>query len=337
MFDVQLPSVKSAKDHLGSAGRVVGAGRTSGRTRLRYVSPAESPNGNPTDDFGPNEWMVDEIYHQYLADRNAVDPAWWDFFADYKPSERSPAQVPATTSSVATEPAVAIPVATASDHVSCPRGNKHPPRPQLTQRPRRAKTQLFRRHQARPKKSQFFAGPPPESWRTCRPASKSRPRRVFARFPPSCSSTTELSSTITSGVAAAAGEFHAPAGLRHRQGPANAPRNELCVCRSQWQTGRGPSRFSELRPRHRLAQTRRHSPVVGPEYQRRPAHGLRQVLDVLRRLGSPGSAGTSWCRRLRRNHDQPDQPRNARHSSQRSATHAWPRCNCRRRGSGVSS
>ena len=79
MFDVQLPSVKSAKDHLGSAGRVVGAGRTSGRTRLRYVSPAESPNGNPTDDFGPNEWMVDEIYHQYLADRNAVDPAWWDF------------------------------------------------------------------------------------------------------------------------------------------------------------------------------------------------------------------------------------------------------------------
>ena len=38
-----------------------------------------------------------------------------------------------------------------------PRGNLHPPRPQLTQRPRRAKTQLFRRHQARPKKSQFFA------------------------------------------------------------------------------------------------------------------------------------------------------------------------------------
>ena len=33
--------------------------------------------------------MVDEIYHQYLADRNAVDPAWWDFFADYKPGERA--------------------------------------------------------------------------------------------------------------------------------------------------------------------------------------------------------------------------------------------------------
>ncbi len=54
------------------------------------MSPAESPNGNPADGFGQNEWMVDEIYHQYLADRNSVDPAWWDFFADYKPSERMP-------------------------------------------------------------------------------------------------------------------------------------------------------------------------------------------------------------------------------------------------------
>lgn len=36
--------------------------------------------------FGPNEWLVDEIYQQYLQDPNSVDRAWWDFFADYKPS-----------------------------------------------------------------------------------------------------------------------------------------------------------------------------------------------------------------------------------------------------------
>ena len=35
--------------------------------------------------FGPNEWLVDEIYQQYLDDKNSVDPAWWDFFADYQP------------------------------------------------------------------------------------------------------------------------------------------------------------------------------------------------------------------------------------------------------------
>jgi len=38
-------------------------------------------------DFGPNEWLVDELYQQYLADKNSVDQAWWEFFADYQPSD----------------------------------------------------------------------------------------------------------------------------------------------------------------------------------------------------------------------------------------------------------
>jgi 2-oxoglutarate decarboxylase len=38
-------------------------------------------------EFGPNEWLVDELYQQYLADKNAVDPAWWEFFADYQPTD----------------------------------------------------------------------------------------------------------------------------------------------------------------------------------------------------------------------------------------------------------
>ena len=37
--------------------------------------------------FGANEWLVDELYEQYLKDKNAVDPAWWDFFEGYKPEE----------------------------------------------------------------------------------------------------------------------------------------------------------------------------------------------------------------------------------------------------------
>ena len=38
-------------------------------------------------DFGPNEWLVHEIYEQYLADPASVDPAWHDFFADYRPGD----------------------------------------------------------------------------------------------------------------------------------------------------------------------------------------------------------------------------------------------------------
>ena len=48
--------------------------------------PAES---TPPSTFGTNEWLVDEMFQQYLADRNSVDPAWWDFFADYRPSEHA--------------------------------------------------------------------------------------------------------------------------------------------------------------------------------------------------------------------------------------------------------
>ena len=36
-------------------------------------------------DFGPNQWLVDELYQRYLADPGSVDQAWWSFFADYQP------------------------------------------------------------------------------------------------------------------------------------------------------------------------------------------------------------------------------------------------------------
>ncbi|MCK8677396.1 multifunctional oxoglutarate decarboxylase/oxoglutarate dehydrogenase thiamine pyrophosphate-binding subunit/dihydrolipoyllysine-residue succinyltransferase subunit [Streptomyces lichenis] len=50
---------------------------------------------NPAAAFGANEWLVDEIYQQYLQDPNSVDRAWWDFFADYKPGAADAADKPA--------------------------------------------------------------------------------------------------------------------------------------------------------------------------------------------------------------------------------------------------
>jgi 2-oxoglutarate decarboxylase len=35
--------------------------------------------------FGTNEWLVEEMYQQYLADPSTVDQAWHEFFADYRP------------------------------------------------------------------------------------------------------------------------------------------------------------------------------------------------------------------------------------------------------------
>src|SRR5699024_123305 len=67
-----------------------------GRGDLRVSAQAEpKPTSAVSAAFGANEWLVDELYEQYLKDKNAVDPAWWDFFADYKPGETDPATAPA--------------------------------------------------------------------------------------------------------------------------------------------------------------------------------------------------------------------------------------------------
>jgi len=41
---------------------------------------------NPESQFGANEWLVEEMYERFLADPSSVDPAWHDFFADYRPT-----------------------------------------------------------------------------------------------------------------------------------------------------------------------------------------------------------------------------------------------------------
>src|SRR5215475_10103376 len=52
------------------------------------ASSAGQPNGSGPEsrtDFGPNEWLVDELYQRYQKDPGSVDRAWWNFFADYRP------------------------------------------------------------------------------------------------------------------------------------------------------------------------------------------------------------------------------------------------------------
>ncbi|HYN29699.1 MAG TPA: hypothetical protein VES95_07505, partial [Dermatophilaceae bacterium] len=46
-----------------------------------------SSSPDPLTAFGPNEWLVDEMFQQYKQDKNSVDRAWWDFFRDYEPGE----------------------------------------------------------------------------------------------------------------------------------------------------------------------------------------------------------------------------------------------------------
>ncbi|WP_405744493.1 multifunctional oxoglutarate decarboxylase/oxoglutarate dehydrogenase thiamine pyrophosphate-binding subunit/dihydrolipoyllysine-residue succinyltransferase subunit [Streptomyces sp. NBC_01525] len=89
---------------------------------------------SPAAAFGANEWLVDEIYQQYLQDPNSVDRAWWDFFADYKPGATAapgqPAEGPAPVPPTQEKPvAPAKPAAPAQPAASAPAPVKAAPEP----------------------------------------------------------------------------------------------------------------------------------------------------------------------------------------------------------------
>ncbi|MEV3870533.1 multifunctional oxoglutarate decarboxylase/oxoglutarate dehydrogenase thiamine pyrophosphate-binding subunit/dihydrolipoyllysine-residue succinyltransferase subunit [Streptomyces sp. NPDC049906] len=91
----------------------------------------------PAAAFGANEWLVDEIYQQYLQDPNSVDRAWWDFFADYKPGAAAtpaPAEVAAPEAPVAKPaPAATVPSAPAPKAAAAPQTAPTPaPAPSAT-------------------------------------------------------------------------------------------------------------------------------------------------------------------------------------------------------------
>jgi len=67
--------------------------------------------------FGPNEWLVDEMYERYQQDPSSVDKAWWDFFADYTPPA---AQSAATPNQVATPTAGVPPIPKSSTSTTPP-------------------------------------------------------------------------------------------------------------------------------------------------------------------------------------------------------------------------
>ena len=68
---------------------------------------ATNSQENPLAGFGPNEWIVEDMYQRYLADPASVDSAWHDFFADYKPSPDAAADA---ATAVAAKPAPTKPV-----------------------------------------------------------------------------------------------------------------------------------------------------------------------------------------------------------------------------------
>jgi 2-oxoglutarate decarboxylase len=61
----------------------------------------DQPHHRLTEEFGGNEWLVDELYEQFLKDKNSVDKKWWDIFESFDGAgpalPTAPAAAPAAT------------------------------------------------------------------------------------------------------------------------------------------------------------------------------------------------------------------------------------------------
>src|SRR5947209_2791348 len=59
-------------------------------------------------ELGPSMWLIDEMYRRYRDDPEAVNPAWQEFFEDFRPALEAGEPSPGVESpAVADEPAVA--------------------------------------------------------------------------------------------------------------------------------------------------------------------------------------------------------------------------------------
>ena len=63
--------------------------------------------------FGPNEWLVDEMYEQYLKDPNSVDENWKIFFAGRNGAPKPSTPPTPKREQVKVEPVAPTPVAPA--------------------------------------------------------------------------------------------------------------------------------------------------------------------------------------------------------------------------------
>ena len=62
---------------------------------------------DPNQDFGANEWLVDEMYERYLSDPTSLEPSWIEFFKTYNPANNSSSST--NNSSTASAPIAGAP------------------------------------------------------------------------------------------------------------------------------------------------------------------------------------------------------------------------------------
>src|SRR4051794_22588120 len=97
------------------------SGRSAVSSQLTGVGTDDGSSG----EFGANEWLVDELYEQFVQDKNSVDKSWWPILENYHPavaddSIPSPDETPAPTPAEPTPPTPSEPIAPAPAEPTAP-------------------------------------------------------------------------------------------------------------------------------------------------------------------------------------------------------------------------
>ncbi|SCL13293.1 multifunctional oxoglutarate decarboxylase/oxoglutarate dehydrogenase thiamine pyrophosphate-binding subunit/dihydrolipoyllysine-residue succinyltransferase subunit [Micromonospora inyonensis] len=195
------------------------------------MSTQQTSQENPLAGFGPNEWIVEEMYQRYLADPNSVDSAWHDFFADYRPGPGAgtPATAPKKTPPAATaEPAGQQEPAAA---VAQPDGD----RPAAGQ-PENGRTAA---PQAKAAAAPAPARPAPEKAAPAKPATKAAPAKAAAAPSPGGPRTTPLRGVAARIVQNMDASLNVPTATSVRAVPAKLLVDNRIVINNHLARGRG--------------------------------------------------------------------------------------------------
>ena len=104
----------------------------------------EQPSHRLPEEFGGNEWLVDELYERYQQDKNTVDAKWWPLFESFEAGDASSANGTSGTATAVHPATRELPVVAPAAAPAAPPGRACSPRrpgcrPQPPRRPPAAK------------------------------------------------------------------------------------------------------------------------------------------------------------------------------------------------------
>ncbi|BCW49016.1 hypothetical protein StoSoilB13_13580 [Arthrobacter sp. StoSoilB13] len=80
----------------------------------------EQPSHRLPEEFGGNEWLVDELYERYQQDKNSVDAKWWPLFESFDTGDGTSSNGTSAAPAAANPPTQVLPVVAPAEAAPAP-------------------------------------------------------------------------------------------------------------------------------------------------------------------------------------------------------------------------